>query len=475
MIKEPVALISVYDKSDLGWLCGLLNEKYSLIATKGTAKYLAKLGFSATLVEELTGAAEILGGRVKTLHPHIFAGILSRRTPEDRHTLMAQGIPEIDVVVCNLYPFSHEKELHEAIELIDIGGPSLVRAAAKNYHNVTVLVDPYDYEEIGKALAHGKPSLSEREKLALKAFEHVAEYNIRISRYFQNRSPHPFPQRIFFTATTPRHLRYGENSHQKAVYYLLDGQEPFFQQKHGKEVSYNNIADFSAGLRLIQEFSGPTCAILKHRSPCGVAENKSLCQAFKDAFGTDSLSAYGGIAVFNRPVDGETAKAIMEVYVDGILAPGYSEAAYKVLTKRKKIILLQTEKFSLPLYEVVPVPNGMLVQEPDYKVLTKDDVKVVSTRQPTESDLRDLLWGWRVTRNCRSNAVVLSKKGRTVGIGSGSPSRVDAVLFALKKAGKRANGSVMTSDAFFPFPDSIEKAGEAGIRAIMAPGGSIRD
>ncbi len=327
----------------------------------------------------------------------------------------------------------------------------------------------------GRKISDGTLTLKDRELLALKAFNHVAWYNIEISKYFSCNQEEHFPDRYFNTGIQESQLRYGENAHQEAMYYSLDGARPFFTHIYGKDVSYNNIADFAVGIRLLDEFSGPACAMIKHRSPCGVAEDSVLTDAFEAAFATDSLSAFGGIAIFNRPLDETTATAIMEKYVDGIIAPGYNPETLPIFKKRKKIILTVLEPYRLWTQDIVPVPNGFLIQDADHNILTEKDISVAGDIQPSAQDLQELLWGWKVVRHCKSNSVVLSKGTTTMGIGAGTPSRVDAVEFALKKAGERADDSVMISDAFFPFPDSIEVAAKHGIRAILAPRGSIRD
>jgi phosphoribosylaminoimidazolecarboxamide formyltransferase/IMP cyclohydrolase len=475
MFEKPVCLVSVSNREGLVELCKKIENKYSFLATSGTANHLREGGVSTHKLADYTGAAEILGGRVKTLHPKVFGGILSRRTTQDQETLDTAGISPIDVVICNLYPFRQGLPPDESIELIDIGGPSLIRAAAKNFQHVTVLVHPSDYESYGQKLLENSLTVEDRELLALKAFNHVAWYNIEISRYFSHKQGELFPSRYFCTGIQELPLRYGENAHQKAMYFSLDGQKPFFKHIYGKEVSFNNIADFAVGIRLLDEFDEPACAMIKHRSPCGVSENSVLSKAFEEAFATDSLSAFGGIAIFNRPIDKNTASVIMEKYVDGIIAPGYNDDALPIFKTRKKIILTVLEEHPLWEHDIVPVPNGFLIQDADHHVLTEEDIIIAGDIPPNPEDLQELLWGWKVVRHCKSNSVVLSHGTKTVGIGSGSPSRVDAVEFALKKAGDRANGSVLTSDAFFPFPDSIEVAAKNGIRAILAPRGSIRD
>ena len=470
------AIISVWDKRGIADFCKKISSKFKFIASGGTYEYLKSNGIAVKKIDEITDFPEILGGRVKTLHPKIHGGILSRRTETDNKQLEELAIKPISLVVSNLYPFTPDKPHEEAIELIDIGGPTLVRAAAKNYEHVTVVVDLDDYEQVANWILSGI-SLENRLYLARKAFEHVAEYDIRIAHYFQKLQNISLPDTVLITGRKAMDLRYGENPHQSAAYYLIpdDSTGKFFEQLSGKLVSYNNMLDYTVGLRILKEFKEPTAVIIKHTSPCGVANGKTLEEAFDFAFDTDNISAFGSIMAFNRKIELPLAKKLHKMFVDGIIAPDYDEDAFKILKKKKKLMLLKYKPYALQTWEISRVPGGFIVQDADHRELTRDDLIFVSEKKPTEEQLRDLMWAWKIVRNVKSNAAVIATGTRTLGIAAGKSSRIDAVKFAGVKAGERARGAVLASDAFFPYPDSVQHAHELGIAAVIAPGGSIRD
>ncbi len=470
------AIISVWDKQGVAEFCRKISTKFEFIASGGTYEYLTKNGINAIKVDEITGFPEILNGRIKTLHPKIHAGILSRRTDEDNKQLENLSIKPISLVVSNLYPFTSNKSHEEAIELIDIGGPTLVRAAAKNYEHVTVVVDPNDYDKVAEWILNGI-TLENRLYLAKKAFEYVAEYDIRIAHYFQDLNGSRIPDMMLISGRKALDLRYGENPHQLAAYYLIpeESNTKFFEQLSGKPVSYNNMLDFTVGLRILNEFDAPTAAIIKHTSPCGVANGKTLEEAFDYAFDTDNISAFGSIMAFNRKIDLPLAKKLHKMFVDGMIAPDYDEDAFKILKKKKKLMLLKYNPYELQKWEISRVPGGFIVQEADHRKLTREDLEFISEKKPTEEQIKDLMWAWKIVRNVKSNAAVVAKGTRTLGIAAGKSSRIDAVKFACDKAGEHAKGAVLASDAFFPYPDSIQHAHKVGIKAILAPKGSIRD
>ncbi len=490
---KPIALISVHDKRHLVEFAKKIQNSHQIISTGGTWKFLIENNIHCLKIEDITRFPEILDGRVKTLHPKIFGGILAKRANKKHlNDLNEQKIAPIDVVVCNFYPFEEKSkdnpDEEDILEWIDIGGPTLVRAAAKNYMNVLIITDPEDYDWIGKYLEDARPIPNEvRQYLATKAFETVMYYDMIIYRHFQTRIQwHPRTNKnesspwgtCFVLAGFPNlKLRYGENPHQRGWYHLSKKDDkPFFRQLHGKPVSYNNLLDCLTALRILKHFDQPAVAIIKHTSPCGVATAPTLEQAFLDAFDTDRLSAYGSFMGFNRIIDLDTATHLHQMFVDGMIAPGYTKEAFEILSRKQRIMLLQLEQnVDFPKFDITMLPNGFMVQDFDDHILTEDDFTVVSKARPSKKDVEDLLFAWKIVQNLKSNAAVVSIDTKTLGCASGKTSRIDAVKYACMKAGNRAKGAVLASDAFFPFRDSIDHAASVGIRAIIAPGGSIRD
>jgi phosphoribosylaminoimidazolecarboxamide formyltransferase / IMP cyclohydrolase len=496
------ALLSVSDKTGLldlaRTLTGLAVE---LISTGGTRKALAEAGLTVRDISDLTGFPEILDGRVKTLHPRVHGGILAvRANPEHASTLEAQGIAPIDMVVCNLYPFEATlarpgASAREIIENIDIGGPTLVRAAAKNFHDVAVVTDPGQYPAVIEELRRqdGALPLATRQHLATAAFARIASYDRAISRYFsaqeQAREQLPAQLDLFFQ----RHLslRYGENPHQRAAFYV----EPdcahacvaTARSLHGKELSFNNILDLDSALNLVREFSEPAAVVIKHNNPCGAAFGGSLEEAFRKAYEGDPLSAYGGVLGFNREVDEATAYQATEPnrFVECIIAPGFSTEAFRLLTTRpswkKSVRLLEVGSLAEggevrgPSLDYRRVDGGLLVQDRDLPADDFQQIRVVTRRAPTPKELNDLRFAWLVCKHVKSNAIVLARDAMVVGVGAGQMSRVDSVHLAVRKSAGRSQGAVLASDAFFPFRDNIDEAAKAGVSAIAQPGGSMRD
>ena len=495
MKQNKLALISVSDKTNLiPFAKGLKRLRFDIVSTGGTAEHLRKGKIKVIEVPELTGYPKMLEGRVKSLHPAVFGGILADRSKKSHlKDLKTFKIRPIDIVVCNLYPFeqvvSRPKFSHdEAIENIDIGGPSMVRAAAKNYKDVAIIVDPADYEMVLKELRKkgGKLSLQTKELLASKAFSHTKKYDSRISLYFKSRIKHEegpgMPNEIDLFLEKIQDLRYGENPHQKAAFYReLGGMGDITQMKqlHGKELSYNNIYDIDAAWALVRYFAIPTVAIIKHTNPCGVGQADKIAHAYKKAFASDPVSAYGSVIAANRIVDEEMVRAVGDLFVEAIIAPEFDKAALRVLKKRQNLRIIEMGKNSLSSswkgFDYKRVRGGFLVQDPDILELNLSDIKVVSKKQPSVAELEDLFFAWGVVKYVKSNAIVVAKGRQTLGVGAGQMSRVDSVEIALKKSGTLVKGAVLASDAFFPFRDSIDIAAKAGISAVMETGGSIRD
>jgi phosphoribosylaminoimidazolecarboxamide formyltransferase/IMP cyclohydrolase len=479
------ALLSVSDKSGIVELAKSLVELgYEILSTGGTYQALTDAGLTVTKVADATGFPEILDGRVKTLHPKIHGGILARRIPEHLAQLEANGIDLIDLVAVNLYPFRETigrpgAALEDAIENIDIGGPSMVRSAAKNYADVVVLVNPADYAVVLDELRQkGAVSPETRFRLAAAAFRHTAAYDAMISTYLSALNLEIFPEQFVLAGEKAYDLRYGENPHQQAAFYRSVMPGPSLasaQQLNGKELSYNNIIDVQAAWDIAREFDEPACVIIKHTNPCGVAVADTLEQAYTSAFAADSLSAYGGIIAFNREVDAATAELAAEPFMEAIIAPGFSTAALERLQQKKNLRLLLQPLGANDRLQVRAVEGGFVVQEADHYHLKTAEVQVVTKTQPSADDIAELLFAWKVVKHVKSNAIVLARDRVTLGVGAGQMNRVGSVEIALQHAGDLAAGAVLASDAFFPFADSIEVAAAHGIKAIIQPGGSIRD
>jgi phosphoribosylaminoimidazolecarboxamide formyltransferase/IMP cyclohydrolase len=501
MAKIQRALISVSDKTGLVPFAQILAQAgIEIISTGGTAKALREAGLAVKDISEHTGFPEMLDGRVKTLHPKVHGGLLFIRGNENHENAVKQhGISPIDLVVVNLYPFEAtvakpDVSLHDAIENIDIGGPSMLRSAAKNHDSVTVVVDPMDYSEVAKQISeNGDTSLELRRKLAAKVFARTAAYDGAIAAHLQKEfkvgqasslsGAGKMPALLSISAPLVQPLRYGENPHQKAA--LFGHFQKYFQQLHGKELSYNNILDLTAAAQLISEFASdePTLAILKHTNPCGVGQGATLREAWDRAFATDRQAPFGGIIATNRILDGDCAEAIAEIFSEVIIAPDFSAEALEILQKKKNlrlIKLVQSPKSKVQCgFDIRSVgADSFLMQERDLKIATRADLKIVTKRQPTEDELRAMLFGWRVVKHVKSNAIVYAGADRTLGVGAGQMSRVDSSRIAVWKAGEAKlslKGSVVCSDAFFPFPDGLIAAAEAGATAAIQPGGSVKD
>lgn len=474
------ALISVFHKERLDEIVHLLQDLgIHIYSTGGTYDYIKGLGVEASTVESLTDYPSILGGRVKTLHPKVFGGILGRRENEsDRQQFSEYGIPEIDLVIVDLYPFektvSSTTEEQAIIEKIDIGGISLIRAAAKNYKDVLIVPSFDSYDPLITLLKEkkGKSTLEDRKAFATEAFNVSSHYDSAIYRYFAGDRPAAFKSSIKGANT----LRYGENPHQSGTFY--GDLENVFEQLHGKAISYNNLGDLDAAVNLIMEFEEPTFAILKHNNACGVASRKSLTEAWKDALAGDPVSAFGGVLITNITVDQDTAAEINTLFFEIILAPGYDKKALEMLQSKKNRIILRKKAYDFQKDQFRSLLNGVAVQDKDLKSETPEDLNVVTHKTPTESEVDDLLFANRLVKHTKSNAIVLVKGKQLLGSGVGQTSRVDALKQAIEKArsfGLDLNGAVMASDAFFPFADSVEIAHKAGITAVIQPGGSVRD
>jgi phosphoribosylaminoimidazolecarboxamide formyltransferase/IMP cyclohydrolase len=492
MSKIQRALVSVSDKTGLIPFAQILAQAgIEIISTGGTAKTLREAGLKVKDISEHTGFPEMLDGRVKTLHPKVHGGLLFiRGNATHEAAVKAHGISPIDLVVVNLYPFEAtvakpNVSLHDAIENIDIGGPSMLRSAAKNHDSVTVVVDPFDYAEVAKQITeHGNTTLELRRKLAAKVFARTAAYDAAIAAHLQKEfatDKSALPQVLTISAPLAQPLRYGENPHQTAALYGKFHE--FFKQLHGKELSYNNILDLTAAANLISEFKddSPTLAILKHTNPCGAGQGANLREAWDKAFATDRQAPFGGIIAVNQPLDGACAAAIAEIFSEVIVAPEFTAEALAVLQKKKNLRLLQILKCpsSAQPWDVRSVgADSFLLQQRDLKTTAAADLKIVTKRQPTEAELKAMLFGWRVVKHLKSNAILYAGEGRTLGTGAGQMSRVDSSRIAVWKAGEAKlslAGSVVCSDAFFPFPDGLIAAADAGATAAIQPGGSVKD
>ncbi len=484
------ALLSVSDKRGLvDFARGLAELGVEIVSTGGTARELEEVGIDTRPVEDYTGFPEILDGRVKTLNPRIYAGLLAVRSNEKHiETLAAHEIEPIDLVCVNLYPFERVSgqrgvEDSEVIENIDIGGPTLIRAAAKNHAFSAVIVSPESYDAVLDELqsSDGRLSPQTRQALALDAFAYTARYDTAIARWFGEREEE-FPSLYVRAYEKVLDLSYGENPHQRAAYYAQAGARTdllsMVSKLHGKALSFNNLLDLDSGRKLVDEFEVPACAIIKHNNPCGCALGGGADEAFRKALASDPMSAFGGVVVFNRKVDRYTAEAVNELFVELIFAPGYEEDALEVLQQKKNLRILDNQErrdWPVSEHDIKRVRGGILIQHRDEDMELRDEMQVVTKRKPTEQEWGELLFGWKVAKHVRSNAIVLSKDLASVGIGAGQMSRVDSVRIAVEKAEQPLEGAAMASDAFFPFADGPQAAIDAGVRAIIQPGGSQRD
>jgi phosphoribosylaminoimidazolecarboxamide formyltransferase/IMP cyclohydrolase len=496
MTGQRLALLSVSDKTGIAELArGLERLGFRVLSTGGTATLLATAGIAVTEVADHTGFPEMLDGRVKTLHPRIHAGILARRDlPEHVAAMARERLDWIDVVVVNLYPFREtvarpDCTLEQAIENIDVGGPAMVRAAAKNYAHVTVVTDPADYPAVLAEMeaTGGAVSLETRFTLAKKAFSHTAQYDGAISSFLTSLTSGgtraAFPGSLNLSFAKVQDLRYGENPHQQAAFYRdiepATGSLAAYAQLQGKELSYNNIADADAAWECVKTFDAAACVIVKHANPCGVAIATTPCDAYRRAYATDPTSAFGGIIAFNREVDAATAHAVVQQFVEVVIAPGYSEEALAAFSPKTGVRLLR-----VPLagaangLDLKRVGGGLLAQSPDAMNVSAAELRVVTRKEPTQAQMQDLIFAWRVAKYVKSNAIVFCGDGRSLGIGAGQMSRIDSARIAAIKAevaGLSLAGSVVASDAFFPFRDGVDVVADAGAVAVIQPGGSVRD
>jgi phosphoribosylaminoimidazolecarboxamide formyltransferase/IMP cyclohydrolase len=492
MLKVRRALVSVSDKRGLiPFVEGLVGLGVEILSTGGTCRQLREAGLDVIEVSEKTGFPEIMDGRVKTLHPTIHGGLLGRRGT-DEAVMQEHGIEPIDLLAVNLYPFEEtiareDATLDDAIENIDIGGPAMIRAASKNHDGVAVVVDPDDYESVLDALRQDQLDLDARRRLAAKAYAHTASYDTAITKYLSAAlGDNPLGERFLYAGKLVDRMRYGENPHQDAAFYM-DQQAPAgslatARQLQGKALSYNNIADSDAALECVKQFTQPACVIVKHANPCGVAVAATIGDAYDKAFKTDPTSAFGGIIAFNRPLDAATARAIIDrQFVEVIVAPSIDADAARVTAEKKNVRVLQTGEWpDSPIagFDYKKVGGGLLVQNTDLGRITADDLKVVSKIAPSDAQIQDMLFAWTVVKYVKSNAIIFCKDNMTIGVGAGQMSRVYSTRIAAIKAadeGLDVKGSVMASDAFFPFRDGIDAAAEHGISAIIQPGGSMRD
>jgi len=478
--KIKNALVSVYHKDNLDKIIRKLHTKgVNFISTGGTQTFIESLGIPCQAVESLTGYPSILGGRVKTLHPKVFGGILGRReNPQDLAQLSQYEIPEIDLVIVDLYPFENTvasgAEEQDIIEKIDIGGISLIRAAAKNFKDVVIVASQMQYEPLLNLLNEqgAETSLETRKWFAKEAFSVSSYYDSAIFNYFDGEEG----SALRCTANNMKSLRYGENPHQKGLFY--GDFEAMFEQLQGKEISYNNLLDIDAAVNLIADFDDVTFAILKHNNACGIASRPKLVDAWKDALAGDPVSAFGGVLITNAVVDKETAEEINKLFFEVIIAPDYDVEALEILTQKKNRIILVQKEVKLPTKQIRSLLNGFLVQDKDLKTETAEDFKVVTEKEPTTQEIEDLIFANKIVKHTKSNAIVLAKNGQLCASGVGQTSRIDALRQAIEKAASfnmDLNGAVMASDAFFPFPDCVEIAKGAGISAVVQPGGSIND
>jgi phosphoribosylaminoimidazolecarboxamide formyltransferase/IMP cyclohydrolase len=492
-MRNRYALISVFDKEGVvDFAKELSNLGIGIVSTGGTAVVLRDSGLKVKEVSELTGFPEMLDGRVKTLHPVIHGGILAKRDEKSHmDALKKLNIAAIDFVICNLYPFEEiirkpGVNLEEVIENIDIGGPALIRAAAKNYRDVVVLTRPGQYREVVEALKSGKEiSLEQRERFAVEAFSHTARYDSIVSQYLRGRwMDDVLPENLTVTMSKIEDMRYGENPHQKGGFYRVfpKVEEPCVsnvKQLQGKNLSFNNVLDSDCAIECIKEFSELTCVIVKHATPCGIASSDSLLQAWKDALATDVKSSFGGIVSFNGTVDGDLAQDLSKYFLEVIIAPSFSDEALSILGKKKNLRLLELKgldkKIDRKGMEFRGVVGGFLVQERDVYLADRETWRVVTKKKPSQEDLKSMEFAVKCVKYVKSNSVVFVKDTRTIAIGGGQSSRVDASWIATHKGKEDIKGSIMASDAFFPFRDAVDVAAEAGVKAIIQPGGSVRD
>ncbi|MBF2075326.1 MAG: bifunctional phosphoribosylaminoimidazolecarboxamide formyltransferase/IMP cyclohydrolase [Synechococcales cyanobacterium C42_A2020_086] len=493
-----LALLSTSDKTGIVELAQSLVSEFGfeLLSSGGTAKALQAAGIPVTKVSDYTGSPEILGGRVKTLHPRIHGGILARLDlPQDQADLEANQIRPISLVVVNLYPFEQtiarpDVTRADAIEQIDIGGPAMLRAAAKNFAHLTVLCQPSQYADYLRELRqHGEASLEFRQNCALQAFEHTAAYDRAIATYLAGQIQQPISKSSVSTDELPptfhlegkriQILRYGENPHQPAAWYQTGAVPTGWAaatKLQGKELSYNNLVDLEAAQRIVSEFSDdPAAVIIKHTNPCGVALGSSLVEAYQNAFAADSVSAFGGIVALNRPLDAATATELTKTFLECVVAPGCDPEAEAILSAKSKVRVLILPQASPPLQVIKPIAGGFLVQVADTQIADASQWQVVTKHQPTPAQQAELLFAWKVCKHVKSNAIVVTRDRTTRGVGAGQMNRVGSVKIALEQAGDRAKGGVLASDGFFPFDDSVRTAAQAGIAAIVQPGGSLRD
>lgn len=480
------ALISVSNKDGIiDFAKNIISLGYKIISTGGTYQLLKENNVDAIEVSEHTGFPEIMDGRIKTLHPKIHAGILSRRKI-DKKIIKEHSIDEIDIVVVNLYPFySTAKDLNsteaEIIEKIDIGGPTMLRAAAKNHEHVTTIVDPNDYDLVTKELKKSKTiSKSLKKQLAIKVFSHTANYDLEISNYFNGDQ---FEENLLLSYEKTKNLRYGENPHQTASFFKHKFSKPYGISSsilhQGKEMSYNNIADTDTAIDCVCNFVEPTCVIVKHANPCGVSSRKNLLDAYQSAFESDPTSAFGGIIAFNKKVSGEVAQRLIDnQFLEVVAAPAYSDESLKIFTAKPNVRVLSFEPKINDKNKILSVSGGLLVQSADNKIITEDNLEVVTKKVPSKDEIQNALFAWKVCKYVKSNAIVFAADEQTLGIGAGQMSRIDSGKIAASKAkefGFSLNGASMASDAFFPFRDNVDNAHELGIKCIIQPGGSIKD
>ncbi len=483
------ALVSVSNKEGIvPFVKGLLEQGVEVISTGGTKKLLQENGLDVIGISEVTSFPEIMDGRVKTLHPNIHGGLLAVRDNEKHMEQINElGIQPIDFVIVNLYPFKEtiakeDVTFEQAIENIDIGGPTMIRSAAKNHEFVTVVVDPSDYDTVLAELKeNGKVSVEVNRKLAAKVFRHTAAYDALIAEYLTKQAGEESPESYTVTFEKKQDLRYGENPHQRATFYkqplATASSIAFANQLHGKELSYNNINDADAALSIVKEFNEPAVVAVKHMNPCGVGVGADIQEAYQRAYEADPVSIFGGIVAANREIDRATAEKMHEIFLEIIIAPSFTEEALEVLKSKKNLRLLtvDVQKNETPSKRLASVQGGLLVQEEDVLSLDDATISIPTKREPTEQEWEDLKLAWKVVKHVKSNAIVLAKDNMTIGVGAGQMNRVGAAMIAINQAGEKAQGSALASDAFFPMDDTVEAAAKAGVTAIIQPGGSIRD